>query len=113
MDKKLQEIQQQLRRENRGRLWRPRRELREAIQRWAADARGRGLTWREISTALTVDKDKLKSWQQQAVRATSASDAPQINMVPVCIAEPNTSKTTLVILRGASMAEIAALLEQL
>jgi transposase-like protein len=113
MDKKLQESLQQLRRENRVRGWRPRRELREAIQQWVADGRDRGLTWRAISDELTIDQGKLKSWRQQAERTTSSSGSARLQMLPVAIAEPAAGKATVVIVRGVSMSEIAALLEGL
>jgi hypothetical protein len=78
-----------------------------------AAARGRGLTWRAISRELTIDQDKIKSWRQRAIRAAAGSEGPRLHMLPVTIAEPTELKATVVIVRGVSMAELAALLEQL
>jgi hypothetical protein len=110
MDKELRDIQRQMKGQQLGRMWRPSRELRNAILAWAANAQTRGQTWREISAAVLVDKDKIKAWRNSALAGQMKNGS--VGVVPVQITNTGggSAAMTAVVLRGASVEDIAALL---
>jgi hypothetical protein len=115
MDKQLQDIQRQMKQQTRGRMWRPSTELRTTILGWVARAQADGHTWREISTAVGVDKLRIKAWQRATAQRGGSRTAAPIGVVPVRIA-PNAKRAavlTAVVIRGLTVEDVAALVAAL
>ena len=115
MDKQLQDIQRQMKQQTRGRMWRPPTELRTAILAWVARAQAGGHTWRAISTAVGVDKLRIKAWQRATAQRGGQRAAVPMGVVPVRIAP--TAKPaavlTAVVIRGLTVEDVVALVATL
>ena len=96
-------------------MWRPPTELRTAILAWVARARAGGHTWRAISTAVGVDKLRIKAWQRATAQRGGQRAAVPMGVVPVRIAP--TAKPaavlTAVVIRGLTVEDVAALVATL
>ena len=115
MDKQLQDIQRQMKQQTRGRMWRPSTALRTAILAWVARAQAGGHTWREISTAIGVDKLRIKAWQRATAQRGEKRTALPMSVVPVRIATaaPRPATLTAVVVRGLTVEDVAALVATL
>ena len=115
MDKELQDIQRQMKQQTRGRMWRPPTALRAAILAWVTRAQASGHTWRALSAAVGVDKDRIKAWQRAAAQQSGQRMALPTGVVPVRIAptaQPPGALTAVVI-RGLTVEDLAALVATL
>ena len=96
-------------------MWRPPTELRTAILAWVARAQAAGHTWRAISTAVGVDKLRIKAWQRATAQRGGQRAAVPMGVVPVRIAP--TAKPaavlTAVVIRGLTVEDVAALVATL
>ena len=114
MDKKLQDIQRQMKQQSRGRMWRPSTELRTTILAWVARAQAGGHTWREISAAVGVDKLRIKAWQRATAQRNGQRTVMPAGVVPVRIAAaPRPTLLTAVVVRGLTVEDVAALVATL
>jgi hypothetical protein len=121
VEKELSQILEALSRERRGKMWRPERELRNAIVAWTTSAQSKGATWREMSATLGINMEKLKWWQRASladkVPSAMADGHAMLRRVEVGTShgEPaqNSAGLTVLLIRGASASEVIAMVRAL